>query len=177
MKKCPKCNKLIPTKNREYCSRSCYKSDEIGRFFDKVYIEDEQACWLWLGHKNILGYGKLSYKGKIKQAHRVIFEIIGQPIKYNLVVDHMCKNTSCVNPSHLREVTFKQNIFENSNSPAYTRKVSTHCERGHKWTDDNIYWAKGKNGVIYRHCRKCTLSRQAKYREQKRKDKLKALEE
>lgn len=68
-------------------------------------------CWLWTGAVSS-GYGRI--KGpppekKMLLAHRVAFEAAYGPIPEGLKIDHRCQVKLCVNPSHLRTVTTKQN--------------------------------------------------------------------
>lgn len=76
--------------------------------------EDEEAdCWEWLGSKDRKGYGKARWKGRFVQAHRISWEIHhGAPPDPDLTLDHIekCRNTSCVNPAHLEEVTREENV-------------------------------------------------------------------
>lgn len=70
------------------------------------------GCWPWLGTKSRLGYGTAATKvaGRTNQAHRVVYEALVGPIPTGLELDHLCRNTSCVNPSHLEPVTHAENM-------------------------------------------------------------------
>ncbi|WP_368859907.1 HNH endonuclease [Curtobacterium sp. P97] len=61
-------------------------------------------------------------------AHRVAWSFEHGDVPAGMVLDHMCFNTMCVRPSHLRSVTPKQNIEHraraNSNSSTGVRGVS-----------------------------------------------------
>lgn len=71
------------------------------RFMDKVMPEPNTGCWLWCGTVP-RGYGQVRYKGKIKLAHRVSYELYsGSKIPLNYDVLHTCDVPSCVNPDHL----------------------------------------------------------------------------
>lgn len=48
-----------------------------------------------------------------------------------MVVDHHCGIRACVNPSHLRLQTPRQNSLENSRSAAAVNARKTHCAHGH----------------------------------------------
>lgn len=81
----------------------------LDRFWAKVDKSGE--CWEWLGAKSGEGYGNFTthHKGKTYKAHRLSYQLMNGYIPEGLVIDHICHNTSCVNPSHLRAVTRKQN--------------------------------------------------------------------
>jgi hypothetical protein len=63
-------------------------------------------CWEWLGPKDWHGYGRHSNF----VAHRIAYELAVGPIPLGLVIDHLCRNPSCVNPEHLEPVTNKVNV-------------------------------------------------------------------
>lgn len=80
----------------------------------------ESGCWLWIGFVSAEGYGiaKVVTNGtrRTRRAHRMTWEAQRGPIPDGMVIDHMCRVRSCVNPDHLRVVTRGQNVIENSNS-------------------------------------------------------------
>jgi len=45
----------------------------------------------------------------MKLSHRVAYEIVNGPIPLGLVLDHLCKNTLCINPLHLEAVSRIEN--------------------------------------------------------------------
>ena len=76
------------------------------------HIDATGDCWLWTarsrtGRKN--EYGQVRINGKTKPAHRAVWETLVGPIEDGLVMDHLCKNTLCVNPDHLQPVTQAEN--------------------------------------------------------------------
>lgn len=78
------------------------------RFWAKVNKTD--TCWLWtasLSH----GYGQFKIDGRrtMRRAHRLAYADLVEPIPDGGQIDHTCFNKACVNPSHLRVVTNKQN--------------------------------------------------------------------
>ena len=84
------------------------------RFWAKVEkTSDINACWNWLGAKT-KGYGNFSYGGrggKTVRAHRFSYILINGPIPDGLALDHLCRNTLCVNPAHLEAVTDRVNFL------------------------------------------------------------------
>lgn len=73
-------------------------------------IDVTTGCWNWSLCKNKKGYGKLSHGNKDYLAHRYIYEKHIGPIPFDMELDHICLNTSCVNPSHLEVVTKTENL-------------------------------------------------------------------
>jgi len=104
------------------------------RFWAKV--NKTEGCWTWTAAADPNGYGQIKVQGRLVGAHRLSFMIAYGAIAEGLEVDHKCHNRSCVNPSHLRAATSKQN-GENlagaySNSKSGVRGVSWHA-RDKKW--------------------------------------------
>lgn len=69
----------------------------------------ENGCWLWNGARGNVGYGKVWVFGKTVGAHRFVYEKIRGPIPKGKHLDHLCRNSMCVNPSHLEPVTVAEN--------------------------------------------------------------------
>lgn len=68
-------------------------------------------CWMWSGATNGSGYGVCTNKtlfGKYVYAHRLLYEMRHGKIK-NGELDHLCRNTMCVNPDHMEVVPHKEN--------------------------------------------------------------------
>ncbi len=96
------------------------------RFWSKVNKAGE--CWTWTAAKNSDGYGRFCVDYKMEYAHRVAYTLTHGAIGASMDVDHTCYNKSCVNPSHLRPATRKQNTENRegaqSNSRSGIRGVS-----------------------------------------------------
>jgi transcription elongation factor Elf1 len=75
-----------------------------------------------------------------------------------MVLDHICRNRACVNPGHLRVVTPKQNVLENSLGRTAINKCKTHCPKGHPFDDENTFRA-----GTQRQCRECGRIRHRKH--------------
>lgn len=122
-----------------------YEPTILDRFFAKVDAEGD--CWEWTANKDKDGYGKFRDGDKHYRAHRFVYEQMVGPIPDGLVIDHLCKNTSCVNPDHIEPVTWAENLHRGASIQAKHARRRT-CPRGHE------YDATQGNGK-YRKCRTC----------------------
>ncbi len=78
------------------------------RFFSKVNKTDE--CWVWVSCFDRKGYGRFWKDGRNAHAHRVAYELLVAPLTREQHLDHLCRNTSCVNPAHLEPVSLMENV-------------------------------------------------------------------
>lgn len=119
-------------------------------------VEKTDACWLWIGAKQSGGYGRFKAEGgragKVVLVHRWTYEHFVGPIPDGLTIDHLCRNTSCVNPAHMEPVTREVNAWRGN-----TNKDKTHCAYGHELTPENVYVAPKRPTT--RDCRKCRKAR------------------
>lgn len=127
-----------------------YEANEksIIRFWSKVHIPTNFLgdCWVWKASKDSRGYGKFSeirIKGPTS-AHRISYRAFhGHDAKRGLEIDHLCKNTSCVNPYHLEAVTHTENVRR-------ALILDHSCRRGHERTNENTLYYQNK-----RECKLC----------------------
>lgn len=119
----------------------------VRRFWSRVKITN--SCWNWEGTKT-LGYGYLWVKDKNILAHRFSYMLFVGNIPKTLEIDHLCKNTSCVNPAHLDLVTHKENQYRGTNV-GIKNKLKTHCIHGHEFDIHNTHIRKSGD----RECLKC----------------------
>lgn len=130
----------------------------LDRFWDKVEFTTD--CWNWLGGKGLGGYGRFWLNKKMVSAHHFSYKQYKGKIPQGLVMDHSCKNPSCVNPDHLEAVTQRENVLRGTGLSAINSR-KTHCIRGHEFNVQNTYIR--ENGM--RNCRMCHLQRIKKYQE------------
>lgn len=120
------------------------KRPAIERFVSKIEVADN-GCWEWQGHLT-LGYGRVVIGGGKQRAHRFAYEYYIGEIPEGLEIDHLCRNTKCVNPDHLEAVTHQENMSRGEHS------LKTHCPRGHPYSGENLYINPPKYN---RKCRTC----------------------
>lgn len=129
----------------------------MDRFLSHVNKTD--SCWLWTASKDSRGYGYFYSGNKNVKAHRASYQFFVGEIPANMVIDHLCKNPSCVNPKHIEAVTQAENLYRGDTLAAINR-AKTHCKNGHEFTQANTITR--KNGT--RNCRTCINLLKKKYR-------------
>jgi hypothetical protein len=99
------------------------------RLADKIMPEPMTGCWLWIGATSkggrCGGYGSCWDRGKVRQAHRVVYEAAsGKRLRRSTTLDHVrargCASIVCCNPAHLEPVSRATN----------NRRSSCHHRRG-----------------------------------------------
>ena len=130
------------------------KLPEIQRFTKFIQLDILSGCWIWKGYLDKNGYGCFRVKGKTHLAHRFSWEYYNGKIPDKKEMDHLCRNTTCVNPQHLEPVTHRENNHRGRN----WERERTHCPQGHEFTEYNTYHHKG-----HRHCRMCRQIRKRKH--------------
>ena len=129
-------------------------ANPLDRFMAKIC--KTETCWIWLAGKDWDGYGSFWDGRKGQRAHRWIYERTIGPIPMGLVIDHLCRNPSCVNPAHMRIVSNGENVLAGRSFSA-VNKLKTHCKRGHPLTPENLV---GKS-----YPRRCKICHTTQYRQ------------
>ena len=136
--------------------------NDLERFYNKTKREEwkrnpelELPCLKWTGWK-IFGYGgfkvgsKKDGTRKNVRAHRWIYQQLVGPIPDGYEPDHLCRQTDCVELTHLEIVTHQVNVLRGTSLSAFNAK-KTHCYKGHPFDVENTYVC--SRGL--RNCRAC----------------------
>ena len=135
------------------------RTKDARRFAHKFVVDSDTGCWEWTAGKG-LGYGQFWVNGKLRNAHRVVYEYLVGPVPEGLELDHLCRNRGCCNPWHLEAVTHAENNLRGIGITAQNA-IKTYCPEGHEYTEENTYVHRNK-----RYCRECKrkITREAKRR-------------
>ncbi len=108
-------------------------------FIDKT-TPGEDGCILWSGAarrgpRNPGGpYGLFWENGKHITAHRFSYIQAYGEIPTGLEIDHLCRNTLCVNPLHLEAVTHGENVRRGD----HWNRRKAFCVRGHEYIGNSF---------------------------------------
>ncbi|GAA3816395.1 HNH endonuclease signature motif containing protein [Cellulomonas soli] len=70
------------------------------------------GCYLWTGGVTSAGYGIVAapeFGLRWVLVHRLAYELARGPIPEGLVIDHLCRQTTCLRVEHLEPVTVGEN--------------------------------------------------------------------
>lgn len=136
----------------------------IDRLMEKVRV-DADGCWVWTGScfggnvgKNGVRYGRISRDGKQIAVHRASYEAHVGPIPAGLVIDHLCRNTFCINPAHLEAVTQQENVLRGLGA------MKSHCPHGHELSGSNLRIQKRRTKASKRICATCHVEQNRAWR-------------
>jgi hypothetical protein len=127
------------------------------RFFEKR-LAPVGDCWEWTGAQHLSAkgggpYGRACIGGRGGEwwyAHRLSWELHRGSIPDGLTIDHLCRNTLCVNPDHLEPVPNRINSLRHG---THYRASNPLCPEGH---DEWIYRNTARQG---RYCAECNRTR------------------
>lgn len=134
----------------------------VERFWMRIQRSAETSCWQWVGaNTGVKKYGRFSVTADVAVvAHRYAYELLVGPIPDGMVLDHLCRNHSCVNPAHLEPVTSSENLLRGQASAAVARR-SGKCKNGHPFSHhDGRQWV----------CKTCVTEASRRYRARKRSE-------
>lgn len=155
-------NPLPASPLRDWCAHAVMTERDARRFWSKVSLPTTPgACMPWTAYRDRRGYGKINMggrRGRVEFAHRISYRALIGDIPDHLVLDHLCRNPSCVRPDHLEPVTPRENVQRGVGGQHHASK--THCPAGHPYEGANLYVRTLPSGTKNRICRSCKNARE-----------------
>lgn len=148
-------------------------AEQKDRFWAKVdqgglipaHRPDLGPCWLWMGALTSKSpprqYGIFAANSRKYGAHRWAWEQEHGAVPRGLELDHLCRVTRCVRPSHLEAVTHSENVRRGTSGDLLGQFASakqwskTHCPKGHPYNEANTFVHRPPNRKPYRECIAC----------------------
>jgi hypothetical protein len=100
-------------------------------------VDASGECWRWTGPKSWNGYGRLFWQGKMRRAHRLMWELVNGEIPAGMLVCHRCDNPECTKPEHLFLGTHKDNA-QDRNSKGRERKIDGERHHARRLSADDV---------------------------------------
>lgn len=141
--------------------------------FQAMLRPQTNGCILWGGSVRADGYATFTVGSTLDgtrrtiYVHRFAYEQAKGPVPAGLVLDHLCRKPSCVNPDHLEAVPQRTNILRGEAIHA-TNAAKTHCDQGHPFDEANTRIT--KEG--WRDCRRCGIVNRQRAIERRRASKV-----
>lgn len=161
-----------PSDRQRFHAASCRIAASIRpapeRFREKVRVTGSSECWIWRGGASG-GYGNFFDGKRSVRAHRYSYELAHGPVRPAFDLDHLCRNTLCVNPAHLEVVTHRENVLRGV-SPFAQKSRKSACARGHAFDEANTM-TKRVGSAVHRTCRTCNRLNAREWREKRREAK------
>jgi hypothetical protein len=122
-------------------------------------VPDTQ-CWITPFAVKEGQYAYATINGRKRRLHGALYGLIVGAVPDGLELDHLCRNTRCVNPWHLEPITHQENVLRGASGVLQIRR--DRCRKGHLYDETNTY--QSTNGRV---CRKCQNESQRRYRARK----------
>ena len=121
-------------------------------------------CVQWNGALTSEGYGQIRISGRVRLAHRLMWELFNGQIQPGLQIDHLCRNRACQNVAHMEMVTSRVNTLRGTGPSAANSHKAT-CPRGHEYDLVEVVGRRKDGTPRYgRGCRQCKVLRTKEWR-------------
>ena len=75
------------------------------------HLRKTESCWFYQRAHHSAGYGVFRFNRKMYYTHRVSYEAHFGEIPLGMFIMHLCNNTACCNPQHLRIGDHQDNMI------------------------------------------------------------------
>ena len=87
------------------------KVNSLENILSKTQRDEDTGCLIYTGAVNEKGYARISFKNKTYKASHVVYKMRYGAIPDGCEIDHTCYNRRCIERTHLRPLTHKENII------------------------------------------------------------------
>ena len=87
------------------------KINSLENILSKSQRDEDTDCLIYMGAVNEKGYARISFKNKTYKASHVVYKMWYGTIPDGCEIDHTCYNRRCIERTHLRPLTHKENII------------------------------------------------------------------
>jgi hypothetical protein len=164
--------------------REDFDEEWIGVALSHLVIpEDRGQCWGWDSTVNSAGYPKFArWSAKYHNGdngrcpcgrkrtrpvmmHRLMYCVEIGPIGEGMVIDHLCNNRGCCNPSHLQMTTPKNNLLRTWATLAGANARKSRCP---KCGDGYREKARTNGKYVGRYCPTCMAQHRRRWKEKRK---------
>ena len=86
-------------------------ANSIHNIMSNTIRDEESGCLLYMGRLDEDGYARISWQGHNRIGSDAIYEMVNGAIPAGQEVDHICHVRRCIEPTHLRALTHRDNII------------------------------------------------------------------
>jgi len=87
------------------------KVNSLENILSRTIRDEDTGCLIYTGAVNEKGYPRISYQGKMYIGSHLVYEMWYGAIPEECEIDHTCYNRRCLEKTHLRPLTHKENII------------------------------------------------------------------
>jgi len=88
------------------------KINSLENILSKSQRDEDTDCLIYMGAVNEKGYARISFKNKTYKASHVVYKMWYGTIPDGCEIDHTCYNRRCIERTHLRPLTHKENVIK-----------------------------------------------------------------
>lgn len=82
--------------------------EELITKFKRPILVDQNGCWNWFGSISTQGYAIFNNK----PMYGIVYTMSGRICPLDKVIRHKCANKKCINPEHIHDGTFSENMID-----------------------------------------------------------------
>src|SRR5215470_5535806 len=88
------------------------KINSLENILSRTHRDEDTGCLIYTGAVNEKGYPMISSQGKMRRANRLVYKMWYGAVPEGCEIDHTCYNRRCIERTHLRPLTHKENVIK-----------------------------------------------------------------